>query len=45
MKKNKYILGFVMFFCLIMLYPKNVLASWADCHMQVEGDSNVSAVT
>jgi len=42
MKKNKYILSFVMFFCLIMLHPKMVLADWADCHMQVEGDSNVS---
>ena len=42
MKKNKYILSFVMFFCLIMLYPKTVLADWADCHIQVEGDSNVS---
>lgn len=42
MKKNKYILSFVMFFCLIMLHPKTVLANWADCHMQVEGDSNVS---
>ena len=42
MKKNKYILSFVMFFCLIMLHPKTVLADWADCHMQVEGDSNVS---
>lgn len=42
MKNNKYILSFVMLFCLIMLYPKTVLADWADCHMQIEGDSNIS---
>ncbi|MGN1341765.1 MAG: cadherin-like beta sandwich domain-containing protein [Bacilli bacterium] len=42
MKKKKYILSFVMFFCLIMLHPKMVLADWADCHIQIEGDSKVS---
>lgn len=42
MKKKKYILCLVMFLCSIMFHPKMVLANWADCHIQVEGDPNVS---
>ena len=42
MKNNKYLFEFAIAICLVLLFPKIAFANWADCHMQIEGSSQVN---